>query len=289
MSLINENRFPDKAPYVCGHRGVMYEEPENTLSSFLASAQLGCDAVELDVFLTKCGTLVVFHGDGTDEGPGFVHNHCVDVKGNIVDFTVDEVRQLKVRTDSPAYVCPRDKLKETYIPSLEEVLIALQKTDLEIKIELKGEGTPKPAIELVEKYGMVERCFFSSFYHDRIAEVRKLRPERLSNGEYKYKTGALFSAVPENFLKVALTAGASEVHLKYDTCTKERVEAIHDAGLGSMAWFRGPRAMRNDIKSMYSDMKEEHEDMYKAVICSGVEGVCCNKPDVMLDLIEKEM
>merc|ERR1712060_518633 len=59
-----------KQPLVIGHRGAPYKEPENTLSSFSRAIELGCDGVELDVFLLKCGTLAVFHGDGSDEHPG---------------------------------------------------------------------------------------------------------------------------------------------------------------------------------------------------------------------------
>jgi len=68
---------------VVGHRGVLYDEPENSVEGFLASARIGCDAVELDVFLLKCNTLIVFHGDGSDQSPGWLDDYC-NVHGNIL-------------------------------------------------------------------------------------------------------------------------------------------------------------------------------------------------------------
>ena len=54
----------------------MFAEPENTVKGFCTAAAMGCDSVELDVFLLKDGNLVVFHGDGTDNNPGLLHSYC---------------------------------------------------------------------------------------------------------------------------------------------------------------------------------------------------------------------
>jgi hypothetical protein len=40
------------------------------------AAQAGANGVELDVFLLRCGTLVVFHGTGGDENPGSLASYC---------------------------------------------------------------------------------------------------------------------------------------------------------------------------------------------------------------------
>jgi glycerophosphoryl diester phosphodiesterase len=61
---------------VVGHRGSLYTALENTSRSFLDAAKAGADAVEMDVFLLKCGTLVVFHGTGSDEKPGLLDLYC---------------------------------------------------------------------------------------------------------------------------------------------------------------------------------------------------------------------
>lgn len=44
-----------------GHRGAMGHAPGNTLASFLAAIDLGCDAAETDVWLTADGALRISH------------------------------------------------------------------------------------------------------------------------------------------------------------------------------------------------------------------------------------
>jgi glycerophosphoryl diester phosphodiesterase len=45
------------------HRGASAEQPENTLPAFARAVELGADALELDVHLTRDGRLVVAHDD----------------------------------------------------------------------------------------------------------------------------------------------------------------------------------------------------------------------------------
>lgn len=67
---------------VIGHRGSPFKYLENTSLGFINAAQVGADGVELDVFLLKCGTLVVFHGSGGDAEPGLLHSYC-SVEGSM--------------------------------------------------------------------------------------------------------------------------------------------------------------------------------------------------------------
>ena len=165
-----------------------------------------------------------------------------------------------------------------------QVLEHAKESGHELKIELKGPNTEKPVIELVEKVGVVDQCTFSSFYHDRIKKVRDLRPQRNPDGTHVYRTGALFTVPPDNFVERAKEIDASEVHLRYDTCTKDRVEAIHKAGLDSMSWFRGPVAMKKDVER-FQDLTDEDETMYEMVLQSGVQAMCVNHPKRLVRLV----
>ena len=233
-----------------------------------------------DVFLLKCGTLVVFHGDGDDKSPGWLTSYC-GINKNILDFTADEARSLTFDTACPEFVCPQERLAKAFIPTLKEVLLDARKTGIYIKIELKGPGTEIPTLRLVERLGMVSQCSFASFEHERVGRIRELRPDRLAYGTHKYKTGCLFVDAPYDFIEKDLAVDASEIHLKYDTCTKERVEAIHKAGMGSMAWFRGAPGMKQDASSKYYDFDDEGWDCYGTVMKSGVQAMCVNKPDLL--------
>lgn len=273
-------KFPIK---VLGHRGALYDAPENTIESFETALDQGAVGVELDVFKLKCGNLAVFHGDGSDALPGGLETYCGGRQGSIVNLTAAEARELPLEGD--AHYCPKDKLEEAQIEMLEDVLEHAKESGHELKIELKGPGTEEPVVELVEKMDMVPQVTFSSFHHNRIDKVRKMRPQVDEDGKHVYKTGALFTEPPEDFVEKAKEVDATEVHLRYDTCTKERVDAIHDAGLDSLAWCRGPKNMRKDMEN-FNDVKEEDEHVYALVLQSGVKAMCVNRPDKLASLVE---
>ncbi len=281
--------MPLYKPKVVGHRGHLYRSLENTRHSIRLAAE-HCHEVEIDVFLLKCGTLIVFHGGGTDENPGDLGEYC-NMEASILDLTYEEARALKFNPHHLEFGCGPDIIEqlqhECYIPTLEEVLSDAKETGVVIKIELKGPGTADPVLELVEKLDMVDQVHYSSFDHSRIKRIRELRPDRASDGSYRYKTGALFDEPPENFVELALHAGASEVHLKYSTCTVDKVRRIHDAGMDSMIWMRGPVGMKEDVTHKFHDVGNEDENMYMAIMETGVKAMCVNRPDVLFNLLDK--
>lgn len=280
-----------KRPRVVGHRGALYEALENTREAFQHCAAMGCDAVELDVFCLQDGTLIVFHGGGTDEEPGDLTDYCLDQDGvSILDLTFAECQELQFNTQFSEFPCPRESIQQGSIPTLEQVLLDLKDTTTQVKIELKGPGTVQPTLALVERLHMVHHCQFSSFDLSRLHELRQLRPQRDAvTGKFIYQTGALFDyPVPDDFLRQAQTIGASQVHLPYDTCTVERIQAIHQAGMGSMAWTRGPVGMLEHATDEYWDMGNEDESCYQAIIDTGVQEICCNRPDVLIALLKKQ-
>mmetsp|Transcript_31915 Transcript_31915/g.67646 ORF Transcript_31915/g.67646 Transcript_31915/m.67646 type:complete len:428 (-) Transcript_31915:36-1319(-) len=278
---------------VIGHRGSLYSALENTSKSFIDAAKAGADGVELDVFLLKCGTLVVFHGSGGDEEPGLLHQYC-KVEGSILDYTAAEARNLLTFNKNYAeFGCGPDKITHPgdqdhycYVETLEEVLKNLRDhpevpSNFSIKIELKGPGTALPAVQLVQKLNMTHRCHYSSFEHSRIAEVREHDPSVI--------TGALFADdIPNDFVERSIAAGATEIHLKYDTCTSDRIQRIHAAGLRSMAWLRGPIGMKDAVTSKYFDVGNEDETMYDVLLRSGVQSICGNRPEVIVKVVESQ-
>ena len=295
---------------VVGHRGAMYEFLENTREGFVHCAQLGCHAVELDVFfLPRDGSVVVFHGTDDDNNNeheqhvprGLLREYCLGYDKNdddddattsqqhtsIVDLTYPESQLLRFNPEFAEFGCPPSAIERGRIPLLQDVLLDLQAfPDLEIKIELKGHGTVQPVLDIVERLQMQRQCSYSSFDLPQLQQLRQLRPDATL-----YRTGALFAGVPPaNFLTLARDCGASEIHLQYDECTTACIAAIHQAGFTSMAWFRGPRGMQSDARYKYTDDMHNGEDerCYQALVETGVHQICCNRPNVLLQLLLTE-
>jgi glycerophosphoryl diester phosphodiesterase len=274
---------------VVGHRGALYDALENTREAFLRCVDLGCDAVELDVFALRDQNLddpvvVVFHGGGSDQIPGDLSDYCRGQEGvSILDLSYQQSQKLLFNTNHPEFPCARYLIEKARIPTLEEVLLDLKGTGLQVKIELKGPGTVEPTLALVERLKMENQCAYSCFDHKKIRQLRQLRPDR-----GMYPTGALFDRnLPDNYIEIAKECGASEIHLQYDTCTAERVNAIRQAGMRSMAWFRGPVGMAEDAKKRYWDIGNEDDRCYEAVLDTGVDELCVNKPDILINLLHR--
>lgn len=65
-------------PAVIAHRGGGQNYPENTLLSFSKSLEMGCDALELDVQVTKDGVVIVYHPNDLKQwtnGSGAISEH----------------------------------------------------------------------------------------------------------------------------------------------------------------------------------------------------------------------
>ena len=67
---------------IYAHRGYSGRYPENTMLAFQKAAETGCDGMELDVQLTKDGTVVVIHDEAVDR--------TTDGTGLVKDYTFEE-------------------------------------------------------------------------------------------------------------------------------------------------------------------------------------------------------
>lgn len=73
-------------PRVVAHRGLSGACPENTLPAFAAAVALGADELELDVWASKDGELVVCHDETVDR--------TSDGEGRICELTWARIREL---------------------------------------------------------------------------------------------------------------------------------------------------------------------------------------------------
>ena len=148
-----------------GKRGVI---PENTMEAFNASYKRGFTGHELDVRITKDGTVVIFHGPGletTTEGRGLVENKTY---AEIMQYNCGNYLEIKNKN-------------KFIIPTLDEYLKRYGKkifTNIEIKREWNNvkPGLEKSVIDLVKKYNCEKNVLISSFNLLSIFYIRKNFP-----------------------------------------------------------------------------------------------------------------
>ncbi len=158
------NPFYNK-PLIIAHRGASAYAPENTLPAFEKAIELGADAIELDVQLTKDEQVVVFHDyhvERTTNGTGFLLTH--------------KLNKLK-RLDAGTWF--NKKFAGVRIPTLDEVFAAVGKRVL-INIEFKkmpfADKLVDTVLKLIEDYNLQDRCFITSFDPICIAYARVQNP-----------------------------------------------------------------------------------------------------------------
>ena len=142
--------------YVEGHRGFCGQYPENTLLSYEKAMELGVDAIEFDIWLSKDKVPVLMHD-------GNAHRTC-GVDKHLRDMTLEEIKQLDP--------CSFRKFGETFrgqvqVPTLYE-LLELRKAkrpDLKLGVEIKEytEETVDIAVKALKEYGVFEDCWFYAF------------------------------------------------------------------------------------------------------------------------------
>jgi glycerophosphoryl diester phosphodiesterase len=188
-----------------GHRGARAYEPENTLASFRYAAELGVDAIELDVRKTKDNELVVIHNADV--------NKTTNGNGPVNSFTLNEIKKLV--TD-----------KDEHIPTLEEVLDAMARR-VKVLIELKEAGTEEKVIELIQRKKLKDSVIIISFHEDILRKVRELDDD---------VTLGLVYVRHKNPIQAALALKAEYLLYLYRFTHSANVKKAHEAGLKVIVW-----------------------------------------------------
>jgi glycerophosphoryl diester phosphodiesterase len=164
-----------------GHRGTGTNRPghalpENSVPSFVAAMAEGADGIELDVELTSDGALLVMHDDTLDR--------TTTCSGCVNTYTLAAAQACFLFDGDGGTT-------DLHPPTLEEVYDALP-SDALVNVELKVYGadcaTPTTgaralaaaAVAEIERLGVEDRTFFSSFDADAAGEIKVVAPDLYS-------------------------------------------------------------------------------------------------------------
>ncbi|MCX8052700.1 MAG: glycerophosphodiester phosphodiesterase, partial [Armatimonadetes bacterium] len=149
---------------IIGHRGAMWDAPENTLASFKMGWEQKADIVECDVRLTADGRIVTIHDATTGRTAG------IDL--TVAQTTSDELRKLDVgRFKGEQFVGEK-------IPFLEEVLEIVPpygKLFVEVKC---GTEILTPLKQVVADSGKAEQVTLIGFDLEVVTEAKKMMPQQ---------------------------------------------------------------------------------------------------------------
>lgn len=204
--LLSENRV-----LACAHRGASILEPENTLAAFREAVVQGADMVELDVHLSRDGSLMVIHDERLER--------TTSGTGTVAEHSREELRRLVIRPDHA-------------IPTLGEVLDVLL-GKVAVNVELKRgfqryEALEHHLVRLLREREALDQVLVSSFDHRIVQEVKRLEP--------RLQCGVILYGLPARFPEVVRGVGADTLHLHWQFCDPEVVVRCQAEGIPVVAW-----------------------------------------------------
>ncbi len=203
-----------------GHRGAMAYEPENTLASFTTAVNMGVDGIEMDVYTSSDGHVVVSHTDS------------LDIDGQlyrIPKLSLAEIKKIQLP-------------KQQRVPTLDEVIEAMAKLrdgQLVYSIDLKDVRDAEAYHGMILKHGVAARVYTCMESRLFIKKVQRQFPDLA----YVYSTHPGVGKPVEDLDKVD-PATIVAVNVPVGEASKATVDAIHAKGLKSFIWDV------NDEKSM---------------------------------------
>lgn len=146
-----------KTIFVEGHRGYCSIYPENTLISYEAAIDLGVDAFEFDVRLSKDKIPVIMHDANAKRTCGVDRKLC--------DMTLDEIKTLEA-----AYT---EKFGDEFmdkgikVPTLKELcdLVDRKRPGMPLGVEIKDytEETVDITVAMLKEHGLFDNSWFYAF------------------------------------------------------------------------------------------------------------------------------
>lgn len=223
-------------PLVIAHRGASAREAENSLAAFRLAAELGADAVELDVHATADGHLLVHH----DEMVGRHHiAHC----------SLAEVRDHRLKNGEP-------------IPTLREALgVIVPRMIAFIEIKAMAQKWDELFLEHLDRFPHVDRIAIHSFDHRIVHRLGDARP-RLARG-------VLSSSYPVHPARVMEDADATALWQHAPLVDRALVEKVHAAGGVLYAWTVDDAEQMQRLADMGADgICTNHPDRARALVDS---------------------
>ena len=210
---------------IIAHRGASYLAPENTVASANLAWDKQADAVEVDVYLSQDGRIVVIHDKTTKRTGG--------VELEVAKSTAGRLRQLDVGSfKSEAYAGER-------IPLLEEVIATVPpKRQLFVEIKCAADVLA-PLEKTIDASGKRDQIVIIAFDQDTIKAAKKQMPDIPAYwlvGTRKDKETEEWIPHSASLIDELVGTEVDGLNVHWAGVTKEFAQAVRSAGLGLYVW-----------------------------------------------------
>lgn len=212
ISIMAQNKF-------IAHRGASHLAPENTVASAKLAWELGADAVEIDVHLSKDNRVIVIHDKDTKRT-------C----GGKTNLTIAKTPSILLR-DLDAGEWKGEEFKGEKLPFLSEIIETVPEgKTLVVEIKAGGDDIIPALRRTIDNSEKLEQIVFISFGWKTIMATHKEFPDNKCYWLSSLKPGL------KKKMKQAAEKGLSGVNLKYPIIDEEIMQHAKELNLEVLSW-----------------------------------------------------
>lgn len=311
LSLISESSTaqPHHTVEIYAHRGFRAIAPENTLPAYAAALKLGVDVIDIDVNMSKDGTLIVTHDLTINpQITQTLDGKWLTKETPIKELTLEELKQLQVgrinvHSNFHQMYPHHIDMSDVHIPTLEQVIRFVKQTEtypVRFQIEMKTDPTQpnlsvKPQVMakalamVIRQTHIKNRVEVQAFEWQTLVDIQQLIPgiktgyltepdyepanrgmeAEIGNGQI-WTSPLLAKNYDYDYPEMVKKMGGSFWE-PYELCvTKQQIDHAHNLGLKVIPW---------------GWTEQEHTDFnypkIKQLIDWGVDGIITDRPDIL--------
>ena len=200
------------------HRGASYLAPENTVAAANLAWELGADAVEVDIYLTKDNRVMVIHDKNTKRTSSSKKNMVIKDSPSLV------LRDMEVGSWKD------EKYKGEKIPFLSEIIETVPEGKM-LVVEIKCGSEVIPHLKRVtEQSGKLSQIIYISFGWETVLNTKKEFPENKCYWLSSSKAGL------KDKMKQLANAGIEGINLHHKIVDEEVMQLAKEFDLEVLVW-----------------------------------------------------
>lgn len=273
---------------VFGHRGACGYLPENTMPSFELAFELGSDAIEFDVVLTKDSVPVILHDIDLTKTTNV--NSKPELARSVAEVNLEELKQLRVMERYPDSRVESASFSGQFeIPTLQELLANPVFNGRHLILELKdGEHLLSKGLDLV---AAVNLELAKSNWQERGI---KLTVESFEFSILKNAKTAFGGEIDFVFLSAPDTLPVGKSSLDDELLAEIANEFDGVSVAIEMLWDNNfvPRAKSLGLKVFAYTARVETapgdvDQWFEKLVLSGVDGIFADQPDLLIKTVTR--
>jgi glycerophosphoryl diester phosphodiesterase len=250
-------RRPPSSVLVIAHRGASAYAPHDTVAAAKEAVARGAEALEVDVRQTSDGHLVALFAPTLAPTTDVEQIYPGRAPWRVESFTLSEIRRL----DAGSWFAPR--FRGERVPTLDEVVSAVEGSDVRVVLEVK---TPGRYPGIVERVAREIRRDPGRYLEIECFETGVLR--RLAVRNLPVDLG--LTGTPPASQLAGVASFADAVNPQASSIDATYVDRAHRAGLEIKVWSL------NTVDSM------------RRALDLGVDGIYTHRPDMLTGLLDEQ-